>query len=370
MKRVLILIPRMGGGGAERVVSIMANKLSEKYLIQITTLVSNESFYPLSNRVNFTSALYKINRLNKMTRIISMGVNFISSIFFTRKTIKEYQPDIVFSLLEEMDIVTYLATRNLSSIKWICSERNDPTKRNVKLQRILELIYQKSDMLICQSSKVADYYSMVKRKVIIPNPVDFNNYPEVIEESNPPRIVSVGRLVAQKNMGLLIKAFSLIADKYPDITLTIYGDGPERKKLEDLIANKKLQKRILLPGARRDILNTIKDAAIFAFPTNYEGFPNVLIEAIAMGIPVISTDFATGIAKEIVDENVGVLVKCGDIGGFSNAIEKLLINETQRQHIRKFSRKAIEAFDIENVMAIWDKLFKELLEGEHNVTKY
>ena len=364
MKRILILIPRMGGGGAERVVSIIANSLSEKYMVQITTLVSDESFYHLNSTVRLTSAKYSINRTNKITRLMSMGCNFISSVFFTRKTIKEFKPDIVFSLLEEMDIVTYLAIRGLKGFKWICSERNDPHQRNAKLQHFLERIYQKCDVLVCQSQTVANYYSMVNRKAVIPNPVDFENYPERVQEGVPPKIVAVGRLVPQKNVEMLIDAFSMIAPDYPNATVTVYGEGPEREKLEALISKKKLKGRVSLPGANRNVLEAVRDAAIFAFPTNYEGFPNVLVEAIAMGIPVVSTNFATGIAKEIVNEDVGIVVPCGDTSRFAQAIADLLSNHEKRIHIRSVSRRAVEPFAVEKVINMWDCLFNQLVEGE------
>lgn len=362
MKKILILIPRMGGGGAERVVSILANRFSDNYSIQITTLVSDKSFYKLNNKIKFTSAKIDINRTNKITRLVSMGKSFVKSILFTRKTVNEYKPDIVFSLLEEMDIVTYLATRRIHGFKWICSERNDPNRRNKKLQWLLEKIYRKCDMLVCQSHRVSDYYSMVKNKCIIPNPVDFNEYPSREEESYPPRIVAVGRLVLQKNFVMLIEAFSCITQNFPSVTLTIYGEGPERKNLEKLIVDKKIQNKINLYGASHKVLENISNAAVFAFPTNYEGFPNVLVEAVAMGIPVISTDFATGIAREIIDDNVGILVPCGDLNAFIKALSELLSNGKRREHIRKVSHKAVERFAVEKVIIIWEKLFKRLLE--------
>lgn len=364
MKKVLILIPRMGSGGAERVVSIIANSLSERYSVQITTLVSNESFYELKDAVKLTSAQYKINRANKITRLGSMGKNFISSVFFTRSTIQEYKPDIIFSLLAEMDIVTYLATRNLHGFEWVCSERNDPTKRNRRLQRILEKIYTRCDVLVCQSQAVADYYSMIANKTVIPNPVDFSNYPARAREGIPAKIVTVGRLVPQKNIELLVKAFSLIEKKFPETTVIVYGEGPERGKLEKQIADYGLEDRFVLPGASKGVLKSIRDAAIFAFPTNYEGFPNALVEAIAMGIPVVSTDFATGVAKEIVDEEVGLVVPCGDIKAFAGALDVLLSNPEKRAHIRNVSRKAVESFAVEKVIMKWNCLFELLMEDK------
>lgn len=363
MKKILILIPRMGGGGAERVVSIIANRLSAKYKIQITTLVSDKSFYALKPEVNLTSALYLIDRRNKLTRLVSMGKNFINAVFFVRKTIKRYKPDIVFSLLEEMDIVTWFATRNLTGVKWICSERNDPTQRNGKLQKLLEYIYHDCHMMVCQSQTVADYYAKLENKMVIPNPVDLNHYPERVNESAPCKIVSVGRLVPQKNIDLLIRAFAKISRKYPDVTVSVYGEGVERKKLETTVSRLQLSNRFFFPGASKAVLNDIRDAAIFAFPTNYEGFPNVLVEAIAMGIPVVTTNFATGIAKEIVNQDVGIVVPCGDVNAFALALSKLLSNQELRMKIRNESYKAVEPFAVESVITKWEFLFKKLLEN-------
>ena len=361
MKRVLFLLPRMGGGGAERVVSIIANNLSSKYSIQITTLVSDESFYRLNKNVRLTSANYRINRKNKFTRFLCLGRNFLNAINYTRKTIKEYNPAIVFSLLEEMDIVTWLATRGLLGIKWICSERNDPTKRNYSLQRLLEFIYKKSDLLVCQTETVANYYAKISRKCVIPNPVIFNNCSLRKSESSPPRIVAVGRLVSQKNFMMLIEAFSLIACDYPEVTVTIYGEGPERKKLEEQIKKKKLDDRVFLPGISHNILNNISDASIFAMPTNYEGFPNALIEAISLGIPVVTTDFATGVAKEIVNADVGLLVPCSDVRAFANALSILLSNKTLRGHIRSVaSQQVLKSFSVDKIITMWDKVFQKL----------
>lgn len=361
-KKILILIPRMGGGGAERVVSIIANNLCDKYDICITTLVSKESFYELKPQIRLESACFEINRASKLTRLVSMGSNFISSISYVKEFIKGYEPDIVFSLLEEMDIVSYLATKGLKGFKRINSERNDPHGRSTKLQMLLERIYRKTDMLVCQSQTVSDYYCRVMRKTVIPNPVDFHKYPEKVAEAAYPRIVGVGRLREQKNFIMLEKAFAKIADQFPDVTVTVYGEGPDRQLLESEIKKDHLIGRFNLPGESRDILNEIKDAAVFAFPTNFEGFPNALVEAIAMGIPVVTTDFATGVAKEIVDESVGIVVPVGDVDAFSVGLEELLSNKEKRNRIRKEASKAVEPFAMEKVIQAWDELFQTLLE--------
>lgn len=358
-RKILFLVPRMGGGGTERVISIIANNLCKKYCIRIATLVSRGDFYKLDPEVEVANAGYNINRKSKLTRSISMGRNLLNAIFYVRNQIKTFQPDIIFSLLEEMDIVSHWALKGLRGrCVLIHSERNDPTARKPRLQKILEKIYRKTDMLVCQSQTVSDYYGMVKHKTVIPNPVDLSIYPPRAPESKPERIVAVGRLQEQKNFMLLEKAFAKIADRYPDVTVTVYGEGPQRQLLEKTIEQDGLKDRFILYGASKDVLNEIKDAAIFAFSTSYEGFPNALVEAIALGIPVVTTDFATGVAREIVNERAGIVVPVGDVNAFANALKELLDNPEKRKMIRDHSREVLEPFAIDKIIAMWDNLFQ------------
>ena len=361
-KRILILIPRMGGGGTERVVSILANHLCEKYDLRISTLVSGESFYALKPEVELKSAGCGIDRASPFRRTVSMGKNFFRSIAYVRQEIRDFHPDLVFPLLEEMDLVTDLAARGLRGFRRIHSERNDPRRRNGMLQRQLERIYRSADLLVCQTETVAEYYRRVPRKTVIPNPADFASYPDRVPEAEKARIVSIGRLRKQKNILLLEKAFAAIAEQFPEATVTVYGEGPERRRLEAEIRKDGLEGRFLLPGASGDVLNQIRDAAVFALPTEYEGFPNALIEAVAMGIPVVTTDFASGVAREIVKEDVGIVVPVGDTTAFAGGLEELLRSRDKREQIRKASRKAVEPFAAEKVIAAWDRLLETLLE--------
>lgn len=360
-KRILLLIPRMGGGGAERFVSIIANNICDQYTIRIATLVSRGDFYRLKPAIEVVNAGYSINRKSRLTRCFSMGIHFLNALLFVRKQIQTFQPDIVFSLLKEMDIISYLALKTLKRKQIIIhSERNDPTTRSRRVQKLLERIYRKSDMLVCQTKVVAEYYGMVHKKTVIPNPVDFSIFPNTTNEAEPKRIVAVGRLQEQKNFIMLEKAFAKIAKQYPDITVTIYGDGPQHQMLAKAIEQDDLQTRFILYGASKDVLNKIKDAAVFAFPTNYEGFPNALIEAVAMGIPVVTTDFATGVAREIVNEKVGAIVPVGDVDAFANALKEMLDNREKRNYIREHSREVLEPFTVDKVVTKWNDLFQTL----------
>ena len=357
-KRILILIPRMGGGGAERVVSILANNLCHKYCIRIATLVSRGEFYKLDPAVEVVSAKYDIKQSSVFARRFSLAKNLISSFLFIRKSIKEFKPDIFFPLMKEMDLISFFAIKGLKGVKRINSERNDPSQRTVFYKKALKTVYKNSDMLVCQTQFIADFYSSTKNKVIIPNPVDVKQYPKSVPEGTNKKIVSVGRLTGQKNFLMLEKAFAKIAKQYPDVTVTIYGEGPQRQMLEQAIEQDGLKDRFILYGASKDVLNEIKDASIFAFSTNFEGFPNALIEAIALGIPVVTTDFASGVAREVVNEKAGIVVPVGDVEAFTNGLKDLLDHPEKRNYIRNHSHEVIEPFAIDKVIAKWDNLFQ------------
>ena len=160
--KIMFIIPRMNGGGAERVVSNLANSFCVGNKVMICTLVSDESFYDLKQKnILFKSANCDINRKNKITRLDSYRKNFFKSLKFVRKEIHEFKPDCVISFLVETDIITYLVTRKNKNIVNVYSERNDPTKRNRIIRLILKHIYKKSDLFVCQSQKVSDYYSYI-----------------------------------------------------------------------------------------------------------------------------------------------------------------------------------------------------------------
>lgn len=364
-KKLLIVIPRMGGGGAERVVSIVANHLAQNDCrVRLFTLVGGDSFYPLSPAVEQATADFAVNRKNKLTRMVSLGLNFAGAITHIRREIKEFQPDIVFSVLEEADLVTFLAKTGLHCT-WLVSERNDPTRRAGWYTKLLNFLYRRSDGMVCQSRTVADYYAFVPRKWVIPNPIDPAVYPAKVPEAAPARIVSVGRLRPQKNTVMQLEAFRAIADKYPDSTFTAYGEGPERALLEAKISEYGLKNRFFLPGASRNVLEEIKAAALFVMSSDYEGFPNALVEAITIGIPVISTDFATGVARELITPDVGEVIPCGDTNALAKAMDSLLGNPERRARIREVGSHATDPFRVENVVTLWEQVFTELTEVHH-----
>ena len=166
-------------------------------------------------------------------------------------------------------------------------------------------------------------------------------------------IVSAGRLAPQKNQKMLITAFSKIANQYPDYNLTIYGEGALRQFLEQQISDLGLQERVFLPGNITDLHTQIKTSAFFVMSSDFEGMPNALIEAMALGLPCISTDCPCGGPKTLIREKEnGLLIEVGDSDALADAMATLIENQSL-------------AFEMgQNAVAIRDRLSMEMIGKE------
>lgn len=352
-KKIFFLIPRMGGGGAERVIANLANKfVADGHEVTIYTPTDTNSFYKLDTRVNFDSAYLRISKM-KGARQVLMFINGIKFNFIYRKKIKESKPDVVISFLTTTNLIALMNKHK--DYKLIISERYDPYAYNFVRQKIIKKAYPKADFLVCQGKIVADFFKKANT-VIIPNPIDMSSLPTPYKGEKKKEIVAVGRLTQQKNFYLLINAFSLISKDFPEYILRIFGEGPLRKELEDLIISLDLSERIFLEGAKKNVVEEYKSALLFVMSSNYEGYPNALIEAMAMGLPVICTDFASGTARELVGEKNGILVPCGNVRAMGEALREILNGSKDLKEMGLENIKVREYLDINKIIKKWYEL--------------
>ena len=341
----------MGGGGAERVVSILANQFANiGNSIIIYTPTSNESFYPLNPSIRILGEQINISK-KPIKRKIQMLIGGIKMWFSYQKLVEKEKPDAVISFLTETNCLALI--HNHKKYKLIVSERADPTKRKWIIQIITKFLYAKADVLVCQSEKVKRYYNL-KNSIVIPNPIDESNLPKKYDYGKRMCICSVGRLSKEKNQSCLIRAFSMIKEKFNDYYLEIYGEGPLRKELQDLIDSLHLNNRIKLMGAHKDVLEKIKDTSLFVMSSDYEGFPNALVEAMAIGLPVICTDFDSGTAKELVKKENGLLVPVGDTHALAKAMEYMLENTELRKSMSMENIKIRDRLAINEILNKWN----------------
>ena len=359
----IFVIPRMGGGGAERVVSLLSSALAENGNdITILTLVGGDSFYELNSKVHFETVGITVSKKNKITRMLSQMIFLPKSFFSLYKRLKSGKYDVVISMLMECDLLVGCCKLLGLRFKHVCSERNDPSKRKGLYFTLLKKVYCHASLFICQGKKVYDFYNTIPEEIkrIIPNPVDGASIPARLE-LNSKRIVGVGRLNKQKNFALLIRSFANLGVEFSEYKLEIYGEGPERRPLQTLIESLQISDRVTLCGAKNNVQELISDAELFVMSSDYEGFPNALLEAMAIGLPVISTDFPTGTASELIGKDNGIIVPMRDEKTMIEAMKTLLYDKNLRHMMGFNNREKCKQYYTENILAEWEEAIDSIL---------
>lgn len=315
--KIVIVTRNMMGGGAERVIAQLADYFvnHEKECI-IVTIDENEVFYQLDPRIRLIPVGKKHGNklLDKWKRYREV-----------RKIVKREKPELVLSLPEEIGIYVLAALLG-TGVPVYVSERNNPwVMPDVKLTRILRrLMYPFAKGIIFQTEMAKSFFPkyIQKKSVVLPNPVDGSRIPQPCEGEREKVIVGAGRLFEQKNFPLLIRAFSLFAGNHPEFILRIYGEGYMLEELQTLVRQLKLTGRVEFPGKTPKLLEQMNPCAMFVLSSDYEGMPNVLLEAMCMGMPVISTDCPSGGPRELIVDGVnGFLVPVGDVTAMYQAME-------------------------------------------------
>ena len=225
-----------------------------------------------------------------------------------------------------------------------------------------EKIVSKFDKFVVLTNEDKGYWGQLPNIEVIPNAAMHigNKY----SDSTAHRIIAVGRLDYQKGFDRLIEAWALIQKhkKYKDWNLDIFGQGEWRDMLQQMIDERGLGASVALNAPTKSIGREYADSAMLVMSSNYEGFPMVMIEAMACGLPVVSFDFKCG-PKDIINNNVnGILVQNGDIQGLADAMMRLMEDESMRKRMSEEAKKVVDTYSEETVMKQWTKLFESLVE--------
>lgn len=307
MKSVWIVTHKMSGGGCERVIAQLLKRFCADGLS--CTLVSEcnvPSFYALPEAVTVIHLLDGPD----------MGMRQVPAAYRKlRACVRAQRPDVVLAMPEKVNVWTVLSLLG-TGVPVVVSERNDPHRHpENRVKRLLRrLIYPFAAGFIFQTQQAADYFPVRirARGIVLPNPLDGARLPEPDAGPREKTVVGAGRLHAQKNFPLLIGAFRRFYGTHPDWRLVIFGEGAERAALEQL-AHALPEDVVSLPGQTDRLAQQMRSCGMFVLSSDYEGMPNVLIEALAMGVPCIATDCPVGgCAALIADGQNGLLVPVGE----------------------------------------------------------
>lgn len=354
--KIAFLLASLGSGGAERVVSLLANKLVDsRHQVEIICLKFSDIYYQTDSRVKVTLAMQQTK-------------NRLTELFWLRKYIKKQDPDVVIPFTEGVYCFTILSLLG-TGIPIIASERLDPAAMSPLRKFLKRLLLPYADWLVVQTQNIKDYFpkSIQKKTSIIYNPVvtevfrEIDNGQLTIEnEGRLNRIISVGRLYPQKNQEMMIRAFAKVADEFPDWQMVIYGEGPLRESLESIVESLEMQGRVLLPGRTEHVIGELRKSKIFCMSSDYEGMSNSMIEAICVGLPIVTTD-VSGV-KELVENGLnGFVIPCGDENKLSIAFEKLMNSGQLINDFSKSSYAKRELFKIDSIVGQWEKLIQQVV---------
>ena len=354
MKKIMLIVPSLIKGGAERVVSVLSKELSKYYEVYVI-IYHNPVEYEIGGKlINLEtpsgSFLRKIKntfcRVVKLKRLIrKISPDFIVSFMGNLQPILTFEPVVVsihnnpdfFPLYRKFLLKTIYKLPNVKKIITVSTGIEKKLNNDYRLKNT-KTIYNPLNL---------DY---IAKELLAPKPFEFDY------------ILAMGRPSRQKGFDILIRSFAK-SDLKNRIKLVILGEGKERNNLEELITELELKNRVLLYGKVDNPFIYMKYAKFFVLSSRYEGFVMVLLEALACDTPVVAANCETGTSEIIENGKNGLLVPIEDEEALKLAMEKIFYDKELYKKIKANTRESVERFDIKNIVKEWLKLFEEIFNS-------
>ena len=362
--KLLFVSGNLTDGGAQRVISVAASALAGKgHDVSVLVFARNEKEYPLSDKVKLVSLADSFEDYSAMSHI--------KRIKLIRRHLKEFGPDVAVGFMEG-GYALYFAAAGMK-LKRVSSARIDPEKifGNKSIRGAVDRRwFYASDAVVLQVQSQLDRVpeKLKKKSVVIPNPVSERATGEDGFRYNEKcrHFVMAGRMSPQKNYAMMLSAAAKLKDRYPGLRVDVFGKGRELEALEARKNASGLEGTVFFRGWTTDTVGEYLDADAYILSSNYEGMPNALAEAMAIGMPVISTDCPTGPGDMIEDGVNGFLIPVGDADALADRMERYMnMTADERAAIGTAARRTVlENYTAGNIADKWEKLFAELTCGK------
>lgn len=367
--RILFFVSSMHSGGAERVAATLSGawaRRGDAVTLVPTFTGKGMCFYTLNPGVRL---VWLADRMGWLGRKLFPAV---AKWFAIRRLLRETQPDVVVSFLTNVNVMVLLATRGRGVPVLVC-ERTSPAFSQAAqgwLVRLRRKTYPWADAVVLQSPQATDTFSQMvpglQRLLWVPNPLPPDlldvDIPALANTGDRKQLVAMGRLRELKQFDLLIRVFSSLAHDYPEWDLTIWGEGPERANLQKQIDDAGMRERIRLAGRTRKPWQELASADLFVMTSRVEGFPNVLLEAMALDRACVTLDCPHGPREMTDDGRYALLVPLDDDHGLADALTQLMSDSTLRQAMGKRAGVHVrERYGLEHILARWDDVFRQVL---------
>lgn len=360
--KIALLVSSMNAGGAERVAATLCNAWASQghqVWLMPTYPVKGHSFYPLAPNVQVE---WLADRLGARAR------SWLAPFFKLRAMrlfVSEAKPDVVVSFLTNVNVMTLLATWGLAVPVVVC-ERTNPAFSDSSgplLSAMRRWLYRRATAVSVQTRATARSFEQMVPHMptldVLPNPMPSDLDRMALSALSPDengrfRLVAMGRFMPNKQFDRLIEMFSRIHADFPLWDLYIFGDGPLREQLESQVQRLGLSGRVHMPGRTASPWRELQNASAFAMTSSVEGFPNVLLEAMALGLPAVVYDCPSGPRELTEDGQHAVLVPLGDEDKFVAGLRALLGDDAQRQRLGQGAAQSVRArFSVSVVVEQW-----------------
>lgn len=366
--RLTLMIFSLGGGGAQRVISSMANYWAANGW-KVTLVIYGDGSAPGAYGLHPDVECRPLAIAAESSNLAEAVARNLIRLVVIRRAIQDTEPDAVISFLDKVNVRTIVSCLG-TGFPVVVSERVDPAEHSIGLgwDLLRRLSYRYAARVVTQTERALDFFSGEVRRNgrVIPNPVLVHGRGcRVQHRSRRKVVIAMGRLVHQKGFDLLLRAFSIVARKYSDWRLVIRGEGELRAELEALRDELGLEGRATVGGWTDDPLAEMRRASLFVLSSRYEGFPNVLCEAMGCGLPVISFDCPSGPNQIIRDGFDGILVPRNDVDALATTMSRVIEDQSLRSSLGARASVAISRFGLQGIMEKWEAILAEAIASRH-----
>ncbi len=397
-KEIVFLIKNMSGGGAERVISILSKATADRGY-PTTLIITHQSLNDallnnVDSRVNVISLPDEVSKtsssktvpkiimlwariLSKFSKLFFKKDSYRSSVFkylsrnynsvkFIKNFFKKKKNSVAVAFLYDSIFLTLLSKSKTAKV--IISERGDPGQsKSFTNEAFMKTMFCKADEVVFQSPDAQKWYNKhtpVNGKVIF-NPVKAD-LPEPYFGKRNNRIVNFCRISREKNLIMLVDAFSMLHNEYPEYELYIYGDAVSDftdgylEEIENRIKQNQCENSVHILPSRKDIHDEIKDYAMFVSSSDFEGMSNSMLEAMALGIPCVCTDCPAGGTRAIIkDGENGLLVPVKDAKKCYTAMKKIIESPELAEKISKNAAKIRDDLSVNIIIEEWMEIIND-----------
>ena len=349
---IIFMLPSISAGGAERVVSILSAELAKKGNRVILALFDDAKMaYQISQRVEIVRVGPRRRKPDFFRKVIILAK--LKYLFLKN-------PNAIIVPFQYSCLKYAMEAKKGTTVKVVACERNDPYHQNVGNELEAKQLFHQADFSVFQTDDARKYYfsdSKSNSKVIV-NPLS-GNYVEWKGQVNLKRVITVCRLTKQKNLFMAIDAMKLLRDRMGDsVYLDIFGSGELKDELVKYAEQKNIASNVHFMGTTQTIQEELSSSSVFILTSDYEGMSNAMLEALAVGIPVICTDCPIGGARQVINSGYnGILVGIGESKLMADEIEKVLCNEEYAKMLGINGKKIRESLSITNVVGEWENVF-------------